>query len=360
VPLDILKPDWGLADRNSVRKTGSTVALVAALAVYAAAAEETPLARDDGNTPSANYATLTPTTSSALPAADGAIRMATYSVYPAYTIRRTAPEVRLQFSVADERGQLVTNLTASDFRIFDNQSAVHQIRQFSHLEDLPLQLGLLLDVSDSVQKAVSHEKLATQYFVQNVLRPETDRAFLMAFGRDVRLWQPSTAEPTKLSQALQGIQQLGYATNLYDGLFAACFRQFPLAETPGLAQRVVVLFSDGEDTGSLHSMTDVITLAQRNEIQIYAISVHARQKLSPGDAVLQRLAGETGGQFFVAGADQEFPAIFAEMEQQMRTQYYVSFRPEHETPGFHALRLEMTGPQKLHVRARQGYYFEAP
>jgi VWFA-related protein len=286
--------------------------------------------------------------------------MAACSDYPSYTIRRTAPEVRLQFTVADERGQLITNLSASDFRIFDNQSAVHQIRQFSHLEDLPLQVGLLLDVSDSVQKAVFHESLATQYLVRNVLRPETDRAFLMAFGLDVRLWQSSTGEPAELSQALQRIQQLGYATNLYDGLFAACFRQFPLPETSELAQRVVVLFSDGEDTGSLHSMTDVITLAQRNEIQIYAVSVHARRKFSPGDAVLQRLAGETGGQFFVAGADKDFPAIFAEMEQQMRTQYYVSFRPEHETPGFHALRLEMTGSQKLHVRARQGYYFEAP
>ena len=71
------------------------------------------------------------------------------------------------------------------------------------------------------------------------------------------------------------------------------------------------MFSDGEDTGSLHSMTDVITLAQRNEIQIYAFSVHARRKFSPGDAVLQRLASETGGQFFVAGADKHFPTIFA-------------------------------------------------
>lgn len=193
-----------------------------------------------------------------------------------------------------------------------------------------------------------------------MLRPQTDHAFLKAFGRDVKLWQPSTDEPARLSQALQRIQQLGYATNLYDALFAAGLRQFPLPETPDSAQRVVVLFSDGEDTGSLHSVTDVITLAQPNEIQIYAVSVHARRKFSPGDAVLQRLTSETGGRFFVAGADTDFPTIIAEMGQQMWTQYCVSFRPEHETPGFHALRLEVTGPQKLHVRARPGYYFETP
>ena len=52
--------------------------------------------------------------------------------------------------------------------------------------------------------------------------------------------------------------------------------------------------------------------------------------------------------------------IFAEMEQQMRTQYSVSFQPEQLTPGFHALRVEVTSTQKMRVRARQGYYFDAP
>jgi len=286
--------------------------------------------------------------------------MAAYSIYPSYTIRRTVPEVRLQFSVADERGRLVTSLTQDDFRILDNHLPVPRIQQFSRMEDLPLQFGLLLDVSDSVQKTVFREKLAAQSFVRQVLRPQTDRAFLMAFGRDVKLWQSSTGDRTELSQALQRIQQLGYATNLYDGLFGACFGQFPELADHELAQRIIVVFSDGEDTGSLHDMPDVIALAQRREIQIYAVSVHATRRLSHGDDVLQRLADETGGRFYLASTDSDFPAIFAEMEQQMRTQYYVSFRPQKETPGFHELRLELTGPQKLHVRARQGYYFDAP
>ena len=286
--------------------------------------------------------------------------MAAYSIYPSYTIRRTVPEVRLQFSAVDERGRLVTNLTQDDFRILDNHSPVARIQQFSRREDLPLQLGLLLDVSDSVQKTVFREKLAAQFFVRQVLRPQTDRAFLMAFGRDVKLWQSSTGDRIELSQALQRIQQLGYATNLYDGLFSACYGQFPQLADHELAQRIIVVFSDGEDTDSLHGMPDVIALAQRREIQIYAVSVHATRRLLHGDNVLQRLADETGGRSYLASTEQDFPAIFAEMEQQMRTQYYVSFRPQKETPGFHELRLELTGPQKLRVRARQGYYFDAP
>jgi VWFA-related protein len=282
------------------------------------------------------------------------------SIFPGYTIRRTIPEVRLQFSVADEHGRLITNLSAGDLRIFDNQSVVQQIRQFSRLQDLPLQLGILLDVSDSVQKTASREKLATQYFVQHVLRSPTDRAFLMAFASDAKLWQPSTGDSDALHQALQRIQQSGYATNLYDGLFSACFSQFPQLDRNDLAQRVIVLFSDGDDTGSLHGIRDVITLAQRHEIQIFALSIHPKRKSTLGDEVLQQLADETGGRFYVAASDKEFPAVFTQMEHQMRTQYAISFQPQQETPGFHSLRLELTSPQKMRINARQGYYFGAP
>ena len=294
------------------------------------------------------------------PTDDRAIRMAAYSVYPSYTIRRTVPEVGLQFSVTDERGRLVTSLTQDDFRILDNKSAVQRIRQFTRMDDLPLQLGLLLDVSDSVQKTVSGEKQATQLFLQQVLRPQTDRAFLMAFGRDVKLWQSSTGDRAELTRSLQHIQQVGYTTNLYDGLFVACSDQFPQLDRRELAQRAIVLFSDGDDTDSLHVMQDVIALAQRSEIQIYAVSVHPSRTALAGDEVLRRLADSTGGRFYVANSEKDFRAIFAEMEQQMRTQYFVSFRPQQDTPGFHALYLELTGSQKLRVRARQGYYFEAP
>jgi Ca-activated chloride channel homolog len=282
------------------------------------------------------------------------------SSFPEFTIRRTIPEVRFQFSVADERGRLVTDLSPSDFRIFDNQSAVQGIRQFSRLDDLPLQLGLLLDVSDSVQKTTAREKLAAQFFVRQVLRPRTDRAFVMAFARDVKLWQPSIGDPTAVGQGVERIQQEGYATNLYDGLFSGCLGQFPQSDEPRAAQRIIVLFSDGNDTGSLHSMTDVIALAQRYEIQIFALSIHDRRKPTTGDEVLQRLADATGGRFYVTASDKELLAIFTEMEQQMRTQYAVSFQPQQETPGFHPLRVELTSPQKMRVRARQGYYFETP
>jgi VWFA-related protein len=75
-----------------------------------------------------------------------------------------------------------------------------------------------------------------------------------------------------------------------------------------------------------------------------------------GDIILQRLADETGGGFFVAPSAKDLGGAFTEIEQELRTQYYVSFSPQRSTPGYHALRVEVRRPQKLHVHARRGYY----
>ena len=118
----------------------------------------------------------------------------------------------------------------------------------------------------------------------------------------------------------------------------------------------MVVISDGEDTGSRHVLDDVIAAAQRSEIQIYTLNLHLRKRYYPGDGVLQRLADETGGSFFIANNAREADAIFGQLEQELRTQYYVSFRPPDEMPGYHALQVEVQNPKKLMVHARHGYY----
>ena len=360
----VLKPSRGLADEPSVhtKLPASTplillAATTIAFSVFPAQARPASSATNGIETETKELAAAEFPADASSGAQSWAIASA---IRPGYTIRHTVPEVRLQFSVADENGRLVTDLSDRDIRIFDDHSAVHRIRHFSRADDLPLQVGLLLDVSDSVQKSLAREKLATQFFVGHVLRPQNDRAFLLAFSRDARLWQPSTSDPVALRQALDRVHQLGYATNLYDAVFYSCLNQFPLSDDDAVVQRILVLFSDGEDTGSLHALADAIAQAQRHEVQIYALSVHSGRKYSPGDEILRRLAEETGGQLYVASGQKEFASIFASMEQQMRAQYSVSFPPERETPGFHDLHIEITGNHKLRIHARQGYYFDAP
>ena len=282
------------------------------------------------------------------------------AVLPGYTIRRTVREVRMQFTVADSRGRLVQSLSAGDFQVFDNRSAVTQFGGFARLEDLPLQAAILLDISDSMQKSAWREKQATRFFLDHVFRSSTDRALLVAFSDEMKVRQGPTGEREALTQALASVQQQGYATNLFDSIFYTCREQFPQNEDSDLAQRVLVLLTDGEDTGSLHSLTDAVMAAQRRDVQIFAVAIHPARKYSPGDKVLRPLTETTGGQFYVAAGEKDFPGIFASMQQQMRTQYAVSFRPPNLEAGFHAVTIEAAGGDKLRVHARQGYFYDGP
>jgi VWFA-related protein len=276
-----------------------------------------------------------------------------------FTIRRTVPEVRLQFTVVDENGHLQKAISGNDLQIFDNRLAVRRIRDFSRTEDLPLDADILLDVSDSVEKTSLRERQLIQYFVTRIVRPQTDRVALMAFSRDVALWQRSTGDRDALSRALARIPEHGSITYLYDSVYRTCLEQFAPPQAGDPAQRILLLITDGEDTGSLHSLADAISAAQRRDIQIYALSVHSARQLPPGDNVLKQMTEATGGQLYVAATEKDFPALFASMEQQMRTQYFVSFQPVDQTPGFHTVQIGLAGGGKLQVRSRKGYFFDA-
>ncbi len=277
------------------------------------------------------------------------------STYSDYTIRRTVPEVRLQFSVADERGRLVPDIVQSDIRILDDDVPVEHIQTFEKLSNLPLRVGLLLDVSDSMKRTMEQEKSVALAFLKEVVRPGTDRAFVTAFGETVRIWQDPTGDIADLVGAVNRARQPGDDTEFFDAVYSGCVGQWKSPES-GPVHRVLVVISDGEDTGSSHGLSDVIAAAQSRETQIYTINVHLRKRTYPGDGVLQRLAEQTGGRFFVANNARETDAIFAELEQELRTQYYVSFRPQGELPGYHALNVEIESPRKLMVHARRGYY----
>ncbi len=274
---------------------------------------------------------------------------------PGYTIRRTVPEVRLQFTVADEHGRPVQNLSPDDIQVLDDDSPVPRFQDFARDENLPLRLGILLDVSDSVKRVLPEEKAAALEFLGRVLRPETDRAFVMSFAANAQLWQGATSDRDGLIQAVNRVHQPGWATVLFDALFSACRDQLSQSDGGALVHRAIVVLTDGDDTNSLHTLADVIGAAQRSEIQIYALTVHKKGLQPAGDIILQRLADETGGGLFVAQSAKELQATFAEIEQQMRTQYYVSFPPQ-STPGFHALQVEVRTPQNAQVHARRGYY----
>ncbi|MFZ0313265.1 MAG: VWA domain-containing protein [Candidatus Korobacteraceae bacterium] len=275
---------------------------------------------------------------------------------PGYTFRRDVPEVRLQFTVADEQGRVVQDLSPDEVRIFDNQSPVASFSDFERAQDLPLQLGLILDTSDSVKRVLPEEKAAAVNFLQQIMRPQSDTAFVMGFGGDIKLWQDSTANRQELIDAIARLKQPGWGTRFFDALYSACDGRLAATGDGKLVHRAIVVLTDGDDTQSIHSLGNVIAAAQRNEIQIYALTIHSLGVTDRGDRILQRLADATGGRLYVAPSSRDLGAAFAQIEQDLRTQYYVSFPRQQAAPGYHALRIEVRPAQKLEVHARQGYY----
>jgi VWFA-related protein len=159
--------------------------------------------------------------------------------------------------------------------------------------------------------------------------------------------------------AVGRLHQPGWGTRFYDALYAACNEYPSYGDASSLVHRAIVVLSDGDDTLSFHDLRDVVAIAQRGEVQIYALAMHGRKQVSRTDAVLQRLAEQTGGRLYVAQSSRDLEGIFAEIEQELRTQYYVSFPPQQVTPGFHALQVQVRTPQKTQIHARQGYYAAA-
>ena len=364
----LLKLLWCIADNPVVRKSAIVIGLTLALSVATlagiggwAAEDSSDSAADPASSSLSNatmgmYAGNARVADAPMPA--DLLPAASYSPasVPGYTISRTVPEVRLAFTAVDEQGRLVHDLSAQDIRILDNQSPVEHFNYFARDENLPLRLGIVLDTSDSVERVLPDEKVAALNFLNRIMRSQNDRAFVLAFGGDIHIWQTFTANRVQLIDAIDRMYQPGWATRFYDALYSACNEYLLHPDDSNPVHRAIVVLSDGEDTNSFLDLRNVVAMALRSEVQIYALTLHGKKQVSRGDAVLQRLAEQTGGRFFVAQSSHELEAMFAEIEQDLRTQYYVSFPPQQVTPGFHELQVEVRASQKMQVHARQGYY----
>ena len=267
------------------------------------------------------------------------------------TIRRHVEEVRLTFSVDDDRGPF-KNLPAAAFTIYDNEQAVSPTA-FSADSNLPLRIGLLVDRSDSIGKEFAAEQRAAEQFVRSVLRPAVDSIFLLDFTHQLNFRRATVGDPNMFA-ALSALAP-GGQTALYDAVDAAAQDDTMTAPEAQPVRRVIILLSDGEDNDSRHSLDDALSAAQMNDVSIYAITVHSRG-YSQGDGVLAELADATGGRAFVLPDLKHLDAVFSKIQDELRSEYLVSFHPAQDNQcGYHSLAVR-TRDRALHVRARRGYF----
>jgi VWFA-related protein len=272
------------------------------------------------------------------------------------TIKKRVDEVNVLFIATDKHGKFVRNLDEKDFAILDDHKPPQSIVNFRRETDLPIELGLLIDTSGSVRGRFDFEQDAAVSFLQNTVRPNFDKAFVVGFNGHSQMMQNFTDNASLLSAAVHRLQD-GGGTALYDAIYRACHDNLIKDREDHPSRRAIVVVSDGEDNQSELSEAQAIEMAQRAEVIIYAISTDDSGLVLRGDKVLQRIADATGGRAFFPFKMKDIKNSFSAIEDELRSQYIISYHPaDFEADGRYR-PIEITALKKdLQVRSRRGYY----
>jgi Ca-activated chloride channel family protein len=272
------------------------------------------------------------------------------------TIRKRVDEVNVLFIATDKHGKFVRNLNENDFSILDDHKPPQSILNFRRETDLPLHLGLLIDVSGSVQSRFGFEQDAAVSFLQHSIRAGFDKAFVVGFNKESDLTQDFTDNVELLSAGVHRLHD-GGGTALYDAIYRACKEKFLKDRPDHPTRKAIVVVSDGEDNQSDVSRAQAIEMAQRAEVIIYAISTDDSGLILRGDKVLEQIAEATGGRAFFPFKMKDITHSFAAIEDELRSQYVVSYKPADFDADGRYRSIEISALKKdLQVRARKGYF----
>jgi len=275
---------------------------------------------------------------------------------PILTITKRVDEVNVLFIATDRHGKFVRDLNQTDFSIFDDHKPVESILNFRRETDLPIELGLLMDVSGSVESRFGFEKEAATGFLQHIIRPGYDRAFVVGFNKETHLTQDFTDQVPLLAAGVKRLSN-GGGTALYDAIYKACKEKLLSDQSGHPIRKAIIILSDGEDNQSEYTRAQAIEMAQRAEVLIYAISTDDSGLILRGDKVLEDLASATGGRAFFPYKMKDITHSFAAIEDELRSQYAVSYKPSDFDADGRYRSIEITSLKKdLQVRARRGYY----
>jgi VWFA-related protein len=302
---------------------------------------------------------------------------------PETTFKVNVNLVSLYFTVRDKHNGLIPTLSKSDCSIFEDKQP-QTIKNFSAETDLPLTLGILLDTSGSQTNVLPLEQQSGGEFLQQIMR-QKDQAFVVTFDVDVDLAQDFTNNVNALTRALDkaeintaggngagGIPGIGQGpiptqgtpkgTLLYDAVAQASEDKMSM-ET---GRKAFILLTDGEDEGSTTKPDQAIEAAQKANVIIYVILIADRPFYYgymgglgyTGDMQMRKLTDATGGRVIDVGNNgKKLEDAFAQIEQELRTQYLASYTPTNTKldGSYRKLDISCKG-DGLKIQARKGYY----
>jgi Ca-activated chloride channel family protein len=285
--------------------------------------------------------------------------------------------VNVAFSVRDARGALVDNLSKEDVEVFED-AVPQKISFFARSTDVPLTMGLIVDVSGSQDHFSKQHEHDLEVFLKEVLGPK-DRVFLVTFANHIRLvsdFSPSGPEIIERMKQykerdkgkdkgkhaqfpeLGPLESRDLGTAFYDSIYYSVTEK--LARESG--RRALLVFSDGEDNSSSHDMMTTIETAQAENVLVYAIrytekehgKLTARNKY--GTSVMDRIAKETGGAH-VDAAVTDPHSYFRQIAEELRTSYELAYYPTNSGKDEMFRKIVIRPKQAgLKVRTKTGYF----
>ncbi len=272
------------------------------------------------------------------------------------TIRTVVNEVNVVFTVTDRHGHYVRDMKKNDFRVVDDHRPVNQIRSFQSETDLPLRIGLVVDASNSVRDRFKFEQESAISFLNQTIRPRYDQAFVEGFDVTPEVTQDFTDDTDLLSKGVRSLRA-GGGTAMYDALYFACRDKLLKAQQTGPLRKAIILLSDGDDNQSHVTREEAIDMAQRAGVIVYTISTNVMGGDRSGDKILKRIADATGGRVFLPFQLTDVANAFAEIQDELRSQYAISYKPPDLIADGRYRTIEILAKdKKLHVRSRHGYY----
>lgn len=280
-------------------------------------------------------------------------------------IRVESRLVNVAVNVEDAAGAPVPGLVKDDFEVLED-SKTQQIAVFERDSATPLSIVLAIDSSESVLRNERLEKGAAKHFVKALLRNQ-DELDLMEFADHVREIVPFTNDPKRIDAGLSEIRR-GNATVLYNAIYLGTQRLAATSAADG-RRRVMVLISDGGDTGKGVQYSQALEQAQRAAAMVYSIIIVPiaadAGRNEAGEHALIQMASDTGGKYFYAEDAKQLEPAFSKLSDDLRTQYVLGYYASDlrsREGEYRAIQVRLKDPAlrtKYKLRYRTGYYAQA-
>ena len=273
-------------------------------------------------------------------------------------IRSGVELVSLTVTAIDGQGKFTTDLTEEEFEVYED-GAKQKLTFFSKTQQ-PISLALLLDTSASMEERMGIAQEAAIGFARQLRKD--DQAEVIDFDSQVRVLAPFTNDAAALEKAIRTTTPNG-STSLYNALYIALkeLKKVRAASTSDIRRQAIVLLSDGDDTSSLIEFDQVLDLAKRSEVVIYAIGLRqgeiARREFKEAEFVLKQLATETGGRAYFVTDARELAKIYLGIWDELSSQYaiaYSSANPKRDG-AWRRIQVRLLRPN-ITGRTKQGYY----